>query len=350
MAKGDNMDYYNHHCPVCDKPFDKDSDIVVCPECGAPHHRECYELEMRCHFQERHRDGFDYKSEYEAQSAQDKSDKVICRICGSENEKGSRFCNQCGAATEEYISYDRHKEEADTQAGAPYNPPPQSENPQGTEQPPFSTFAFDPMGGLKAEDEIGDGVTVGECAKFVKNNTPFYSRLFYQIHKTGRGRFSFVGFLFSGGWVLYRKMYKLGAVITALMAILIIAQLYISTFYSDLLIQLEQAAYSGTLFAQTDSTVTMQSFLAGLDTEDMIVLAISYFAGVGQIVLRILCGLFGNKWYRNHCIKKITDIKQKADSKETADTQLQTKGGVNNALAMSLIFSYFLLSVLPYFF
>ncbi len=350
MAKGDNMDYYNHRCPVCNKPFDKDSDIVVCPQCGAPHHRECYELEMRCHFQERHRDGFDYKAEYETQKAQAESEKVICRMCGTENEKGSKFCNQCGTATDEYVSYDRHKEEADTQAGAPYSPPPQGENPQGTEQPPFATFAFDPMGGLKAEDEIGEGVTVGECAKFVKNNTPFYSRLFYQMHKTGRGRFSFVGFLFSGGWLLYRKMYKLGAVVTALMAVLIIAQLYISTFYSDLLIQLEQAAYSGTWFARSDSTITMQSFLAGLDTEDIIVLAISYFASIGQIALRILCGIFGNKWYRKHCINKITEIKQKADSKETADTQLQTKGGVNNALAMSLLFSYFLLSVLPYFF
>lgn len=350
MAKGDNMDYYNHHCPVCDKTFDKDSDIVVCPECGAPHHRECYELEMRCHFQDKHKDGFDYKTEYEAQTAKAESDRVTCRMCGAEIEKGSKFCNQCGTATDEYVSYDRHKEEADTQSGAPYSPPPQGEIPQGEGQPPFTTFAFDPMGGLKAEDEIGDGVTVGECAKFVKNNTPFYSRLFYQMHKTGRGRFSFVGFLFSGGWLLYRKMYKLGAVITALMAVLIIAQLYISTFYSDLLIQLNEVVSSVSPFYASESSITPEMFLQGLDTEDIIVLAISYFTGVGQIALRVLCGIFGNKWYRKHCIKKITEIKTKADSKETADTQLQTKGGVNNALAMSLIFSYFLLSVLPYFF
>ncbi len=352
MAKGDNMDYYNHRCPVCEKAFDKGSDIVVCPQCGAPHHRECYELEMKCHFQDKHRDGFDYKEEYEAQNADTKTDKVICRVCGSENETGSKFCNQCGAATDEYASYDRHKEEAHNENGAPYSPPPQGEFSQGVNntQPNFATFTFDPMGGLKAEDEIGDGVTVGECAKFVKNNTPFYSRLFYQMHKTGRSRFSFVGFIFSGGWLLYRKMYKLGAVITAVLALLIITQLYISTFYSDLILQLDEVVRSTSPFYTSESSITPEMFLQSLDTEDIVVLAVSYFASVGQIILRVLCGIFGNKWYRNHCIKKITQIKSAAGSKETADTQLQTKGGVNNALAMSLIFSYFLLSVLPFFF
>lgn len=347
MAKGDNMEYYNLRCPVCEKEFDKDSDIVVCPECGAPHHRECYEIEMKCHFDSRHKEGFDYKAEIETKEAEKKTDTILCRMCGAENETGSKFCTQCGAATDEYTSFDRHsEEESSSREGAPYTPP----GAEHKDEEPFTTFAFDPMGGLKAEEEIGEGVTVGECAKFVKNNTPFYSRLFYQMHKTGRSRFSFVGFIFSGGWMLYRKMYKLGAVITALLAVFIIAQLYINTFYADLLTQLEQAAYSAPWITNSESTVTMQSFLMGLDKEDIIVLAISYFAGMGQIALRVLCGIFGNKWYRKHCIRKITQIKSEAESKEIADAQLQTKGGVNNALAMSLIFSYFLLSVLPVFF
>ena len=205
MAKGDNMDYYNHRCPVCDKPFENSSDIVVCPQCGAPHHRECYELEMKCHFQDRHKDGFDYKTEYETQQTQKKADALTCRMCGSEIEKGGRFCSQCGTATEEHTAFDRHSQETESREGTPYTPP-QGERKDET---PFTTFTFDPMGGLKAEDEIGEGVTVGECAKFVKNNTPFYSRLFHQMHKTGGFRFSFSGFLFSGIWLLYRKCTKL---------------------------------------------------------------------------------------------------------------------------------------------
>ncbi len=29
-------------CPVCMKKFTETDDIAVCPECGTPHHRECY--------------------------------------------------------------------------------------------------------------------------------------------------------------------------------------------------------------------------------------------------------------------------------------------------------------------
>ena len=35
-------------CPVCNRPFGEDDDIVVCPECGTPHHRECWQLVGHC--------------------------------------------------------------------------------------------------------------------------------------------------------------------------------------------------------------------------------------------------------------------------------------------------------------
>ena len=36
------MKYENETCPVCGEKFTADSDVVVCPDCGTPHHRECY--------------------------------------------------------------------------------------------------------------------------------------------------------------------------------------------------------------------------------------------------------------------------------------------------------------------
>ena len=41
------MEFTEYKCPVCGEQFKKGDDIVVCPECGAPHHRECYEKEGR---------------------------------------------------------------------------------------------------------------------------------------------------------------------------------------------------------------------------------------------------------------------------------------------------------------
>ncbi len=42
------MDYINKFCPACSNNFTEDDDIVVCPECGTPHHRECYLKEGKC--------------------------------------------------------------------------------------------------------------------------------------------------------------------------------------------------------------------------------------------------------------------------------------------------------------
>ena len=35
-------DYTGKKCTVCDRSFSRDDDIVVCPDCGTPYHRECY--------------------------------------------------------------------------------------------------------------------------------------------------------------------------------------------------------------------------------------------------------------------------------------------------------------------
>ena len=38
--------FTNEKCPVCNNTFKEDDDIAVCPECGTPHHRECYKQNL----------------------------------------------------------------------------------------------------------------------------------------------------------------------------------------------------------------------------------------------------------------------------------------------------------------
>ncbi|MGN0687126.1 MAG: RING finger protein [Oscillospiraceae bacterium] len=45
-------------CPVCRTKFADGDDIVVCPECGTPHHRECYKQTGKCGVEEYHAQGF----------------------------------------------------------------------------------------------------------------------------------------------------------------------------------------------------------------------------------------------------------------------------------------------------
>ena len=56
------MKYVNHKCPVCEKIFTEEDEVVVCPECGTPLVR--YEGEAK-HYKSLHKEGFVYKNENE---------------------------------------------------------------------------------------------------------------------------------------------------------------------------------------------------------------------------------------------------------------------------------------------
>ena len=46
--------YTGLECPVCKNTFKEADDIVVCPECGAPYHRTCYQKEGHCIYEDKH--------------------------------------------------------------------------------------------------------------------------------------------------------------------------------------------------------------------------------------------------------------------------------------------------------
>lgn len=50
----------NKLCPVCRIKLTEKSDVVVCPECGTPHHRTCYLSLGRCGVEEYHAKGFEW--------------------------------------------------------------------------------------------------------------------------------------------------------------------------------------------------------------------------------------------------------------------------------------------------
>ncbi len=83
--------YENCLCDSCGKPFAKDDDIVICPICGTPMHRACYQRTHVCPHESEHAAGFEWK--YPAAGA---GAKVACRHCGAMNEPEALFCQLCG--------------------------------------------------------------------------------------------------------------------------------------------------------------------------------------------------------------------------------------------------------------
>ena len=191
------MEFTQYTCPVCENRFENGDDVVVCPECGAPHHRECWEELGHCFYEERHGEGFSFEdaADGDGENGDTAAETVVCQRCGAENEKTNFYCGTCG--------YPMHAEDRTEQTNAQQtqNQPPYS---QGM---PFGFGAtgnpmYDPMAGMNSEEEIADGVKVGEAAKFIGKNTPYYLQVFRRIRQFGSGKFNFSAFLFTGAYFL----------------------------------------------------------------------------------------------------------------------------------------------------
>ena len=68
--------YYGCPCEGCGKPLTLQDDIVVCPDCGAPYHRVCYEKLGQCIHRPAHAAGYEWKFPYE------ESQLRTCPSCG----------------------------------------------------------------------------------------------------------------------------------------------------------------------------------------------------------------------------------------------------------------------------
>ena len=332
------MDFIGNKCPVCDQYFHADEDIVVCPECGTPHHRECYDKLGHCVNEERHSDGYDYSEDSENN---ENADVVICKNCGKENDKYQFFCKHCSAPlTNEERAQQTNQNTAN--AGQPFSTGPGGQPfGAGTGGMPFGTPFLDPLGGVPADTDLGDDITAGEAAKYVKQNTPYFVRIFSNIKSFNKSKFNFAAALFSGGYLLYRKMYKLGALILAIEVALYAGMLYVMIANRKLFTDFMTIYQSG-LSKSAD-------FLSKLSAGEAFKLYVPALVYLLLIAMMIIIGANFNRWYMRHCKIEITKIKLNAKEDENPETILQTKGGVNTPLAISLLISVMIVRYLIYF-
>ena len=83
--------YYGCPCEGCGKPLTLRDDIVVCPDCGAPYHRDCYEKLGRCIHSAAHAAGYEWKFPYQ------ESELCTCPACGERTLRSEEHCRCCGA-------------------------------------------------------------------------------------------------------------------------------------------------------------------------------------------------------------------------------------------------------------
>ena len=86
--------YIGNTCPVCGEKFKDDDDVVVCPDCGTPYHRACWQKTGVCLHQAEHAAGFEWHPEPAGGSAD--AEDAVCPNCGTHNAPSAQRCEHCG--------------------------------------------------------------------------------------------------------------------------------------------------------------------------------------------------------------------------------------------------------------
>ena len=269
-------------CPVCNAYLFAEDDVVFCPTCGAPHHRDCYKAIGHCGLEHTH--GTD--EQYDRVKSTQKEAPSPAPETNSEEEGNKNICPNC------------KNKLTDDMLVCPYCGRPRN----------VRVFTFDLMGGVKPDTDLGDGVTAKEARDFVLTNTQRYIPKF---EKRRKASWNWGAFLFPEGWFLFRKMYKNGVLAAA---IAVASQIC----FIPLHLSLNTAVFSS-------YNEYFDYFMQNIHTFGVAPLLLAFLGASIMLALRILSGIFGDYVYRNHTIEKIAEAKKL----EEPETEIKKRGGVN---------------------
>lgn len=287
-------------CGVCHAYLFDDDDVVYCPVCGAPHHRDCYKSLGHCAYEEAHGTENEYKKPGEKKETpqDDIKRNVTCEICGAVYDAESGSCPECSAPNYRSIG------------GA------------------FAQMDF--LGGVPAGTDLGEGVKAEEARRFVFSNTRRYIPRFAEINVGKKAGWNWFAFLFPCGWFLSRKMYKAG-IITGILSVCFSM---LSIPFRIALSHYDMSSFSG--YPELFSAILADASKIGLS-----VLALFAASAVLQLALRLVCAISGDKIYRDYVIETVSEIKKESDD---VDYDYRKKGGANFLL---LLLGFFAVQYIP---
>ena len=350
------MDYSKLKCEICGEKFTENDDVVVCPECGTPAHRKCWKETGECPNKDKHSkdyvfDGFDIikksaqgisdDKEENKENSKENDDKIrilirsaaddakICPNCGHKNAPNANFCNHCGEKLEDIPV----REDFDFAEYGELKLPPGMP---------------DPLGGVAASEKFEDDISAADMACYVAVNTPYYMKAFRAV-KRKSNRFNISAAIFSGVWFFFRKQYKVGALVFSIETLLYVLRYYLSITYS--LKVMNSVLDKLGLSMENMSSFTMEQYMKmsaemqKLPASQQILAMMPSILLFVQIIGMIILGVFANRIYYSHCVKRIRTLKSAAAEEnltkaETAQL-LNLSGGVNIITTGLLLLVYF---------
>lgn len=276
------MNYTKEICPVCKEKFSENDDIVVCPECGTPHHRVCYQVKNRCGNEELHSSGFRWENKNTGNERQENkvpAEIVFCEKCGIPNIIGQgenlTNCRKCNAP----LNFNNKN----------------------------LNFSFSEQKNIKKSSEFE------QTMKFVHSNVLYYLPVFTRFRLTGgKVSFNLMCFIFPPVYFASRKMWG-WAVLTAVLSVLFIMPLAVMA-----VVQLSDGAYVPYFSDSVNSIINSSDFMMRL-------VEVCNFL---DMIMRILCCLFGNRLYYNFVNKSVVKLRVKYGS-ELNDEIIRSYGGVS---------------------
>lgn len=207
-------DYTGKICPFCKTELKPSDEVVVCSACEMPHHKDCWVENQGCTtfgcvgtikaadnaISSVTTTQMDYDDS--VNPAQD--EVVFCTQCGTRNAATFSFCSRCGSRL---VTGSKHvpQRPVSTQAD-PVKPNPYSYSNQ--QSVPYQTGGGN---GYQTYETTGIDPDV---QKLVGENTQYYIPKFQVMKARGKtASWNWPAFLVAPYWMIYRKMYGLGAVI-----------------------------------------------------------------------------------------------------------------------------------------
>ena len=268
--------YEKYKCPVCNQQFSRDDDIVTCPECGTPHHRECYNLTGHCVNRGLHSTGYSFLEEH----------KPIIPEKPQPAISGEYYTPQGDSAKADSNNTENDEE----QSPIPSFQPIQFNTPQYNE-----------------EGEI-DGVSINDIAATVRTNPKRFVDVF---KKQSQGRkklgWNWGAFFFGAYYYLFRKMYKQGfAFFCIQFSIIMLGDTALFKLAPKYMAEVQRIVTS---FDPTAGTAPDVSSLIGIS--DAQTAATIVYAMLGALLLfRIIITVFADYFYKGtvfDIIKKVSE-------------------------------------------
>ena len=255
--------FENDKCPVCGELFKAEDDIVVCPDCGTPHHRDCYNK---------------------------------THICANKKLHGTDFKFSRNADTVE-LQEQEVKEEP--KQALPFTSVADSNN--SPEQ--IKKLVDEAVPAQESADEVTvDGVSVLDVSQVIGTNVRYYLPRF--IKKKGMN-WNWGAFFFGPLYYFFRKMYMQGFMFLVLN---FASNVAVSTIFKDQIAAMSKLITplmsQGSLTPENVNTIINSA-------EWQNYLPVFLITNAVSLVLAVIMSICANRMYR----KKVVTIVKTVDEK-----------------------------------